>query len=134
MISKQFDWADYFKMADELAKRSDEAALRTALSRAYYYVFHLALNRAQSNGFSIREGEASHPQLWRNYSLSPEPACNKLAQIAGRLKEKRRKADYEQIYARLDDDIDGALADAQDFASRLIKLPARFPDPKSMRQ
>jgi len=133
MASQSFDWSEYFKLADELAKRKDEAALRSALSRAYYYVYHLALSRALNNGFTTRSGEGTHTQMWRNYSGSPEPDCRKLAEIGGRLKEKRERADYNQIYARIDEEIPDMLADAQDFAARLQKLNPRFPNPTSIR-
>lgn len=133
MAAQPFDWSEYFKLAGELAKRKDEAALRSALSRAYYYVYHLALSRALDNGFTTRSGEGTHTQMWRNYSGSPEPDCRKLAEIGGRLKEKRERADYNQIYARIHEEIPDMLADAQDFAARLQKLNPRFPNPASVR-
>jgi uncharacterized protein (UPF0332 family) len=121
-------------LADELAKRPEDSALRSALSRAYYYVFHLALERAQGNGFTFLSGEGMHKQLWRNFSGSPEPDCQKLAVIAGRLKEKRERADYQNNYKRLADEIPEMLADAQDFAARLQRLNPRHPNPSSVRQ
>jgi uncharacterized protein (UPF0332 family) len=134
MDAKPFDWSRYFQLADELAKRGDEASVRTALSRAYYYVYHLALQRAQANGFTTLTGEGTHKQLWRNYSGSPEPDCQTLAEIAARLKEKRERADYHQTYNRISDEIPGMLADARDFADRLRRLPSRHPNPVSVRR
>jgi uncharacterized protein (UPF0332 family) len=129
MDPEQFDWADLYKLADELSKREDYASLRTAMGRAYYYVYHLALDRARLNGFTTISGEGTHTQLWRNYSASPDPSCSGLAIIATRLKEKRERADYNDYYKRLKDDIPEMLADASDFAAKLKALPARFPDP-----
>jgi uncharacterized protein (UPF0332 family) len=134
MAAQPFDWSAYLQLANELAKRQDEASIRSALSRAYYYVYHLALLRAQANGFNTVSGEGTHKQLWRNYSASPEPDCQKLAEIAARLKEKRERADYQQIYNRIADDVSGILADAQDFADRLHRLNIRYPNPNSVRQ
>lgn len=134
MAPLPFDWSQYFRLADELARRPEESALRSALSRAYYYVYHLALQRAQANGFIIVSGEATHKQLWRNFNGSPEPDCRKLAEIAGRLKEKRERADYDDNYKRLADEIPEMLADAQDFAARLQRLDPRHPNPGSVRQ
>jgi hypothetical protein len=134
MAPLPFDWSQYFRLADELARRPEESALRSALSRAYYYVYHLALQRAQANGFIIVSGEATHKQLWRNFNGSPEPDCRKLAEIAGRLKEKRERADYDDNYKRLADEIPEMLADAQDFAVRLQRLDPRHPNPGSVRQ
>jgi uncharacterized protein (UPF0332 family) len=133
MAAQPFDWSGYFQLAQELAKRKDEASLRSALSRAYYYVYHLALQRAQNNGFSTLPGEGTHKQLWRNYSGSPEPDCQTLAEIASRLKEKRERADYRQTYNRISDEIPGMLADARDFADRLLRLNPRHPNQTSVR-
>ena len=134
MAPQPFDWSQYFTLSNELAKRQEESALRSALSRAYYYVYHLALQRAQANGFTTSSGEGTHKQLWRNFNGSPEPDCQKLAQIAGRLKEKRERADYDDNYKRLADEIPEMLADAQDFALRLQRLNPRHPNPASARQ
>ncbi len=133
MATQPFDWSGYFKLAEELAKRGDEAATRSAVSRAYYYVYHLALQRAQANGFRTIPGEGTHKQLWRNYSASPEHDCQKLAEIATRLKEKRERADYQQTYNRIADEIPGVLTDAQNFAERLQRLNIRLPNPTSVR-
>ncbi len=78
-MGASFDWSGYLKLAEELGNRPDEASLRSALSRAYYYVYHLALNRAEANRFQPLQGEGTHTQLWRLYKKNPEPACQALA-------------------------------------------------------
>ena len=65
-----FDWSEFLTLADELGKRADEASLRSALSRAYYYVYHLALRRAQDNnfgasGYLVAPGARSRPPQWK---------------------------------------------------------------------
>ena len=134
MAAQPFDWTGYYTLATVLAGQQDEASRRSAISRAYYYVYHLALTRAVGNGFVNRPGEPSHQQLWRNYSGSPDLDCKRLAAIAKRLKEKRERADYDKFYPRIDDEINTLLNDAQDFATRLVALPARFPNPAHVRQ
>jgi len=134
MAAHGFDWIDYYNLARNLAGRADEASRRSAISRAYYYVYHLALARAVSNGFQIRAGEGSHSQLWRNYSGSPDFDCKRLAIIANRLKEKRERADYEKSYPRVDEEVDELINDAQKFANTLGTLPLRFPNPAHVRQ
>lgn len=129
-----FDWSEFLALADELGKRADEASLRSALSRAYYYVYHLALKRAQANNFKALSGEGTHIQLWRVFSANPDPDCRKLAEIAVRLKQKRERADYDDFYARVQEEIPGVLADAHEFTIRLARLPERHPNPKSQRQ
>ena len=133
-LAHPFEWSDYIRLADELSQaKSDLASLRTAISRAYYYVFHLAMKRARMNNFIALPGGASHAQLWTLYARNPDPLCAKLGQMGERLKEKRRMADYEEQFPRLADEVAGVLADALDFARRLDSLPPRFPNPKSVR-
>src|ERR1700721_4134749 len=71
---------DILTLADELAKSEDEAALRSAISRAYYYVYHLALDRAEKNDFTPVLGGA-HVQLWRFFGGSPDPTCRRLGDL-----------------------------------------------------
>ena len=134
MPSQPFDWSEYLKLARELGQRTEESCLRSSLSRAYYFVYNLALRRAERNGFVPLQGESSHIQLWRLFSKSPEPECITLGQIAIRLKERRERADYKSTYARLQEEVPLVLRDAEDFAERLGRLAERHPNPQSVRQ
>lgn len=127
MATEPFDWSEFQKLADELAKRPEESCLRTAIGRAYYYVFHLARKRIEANGFFIIRGADTHKQVWEKYNSSLEFDCKKLGEIANRLKEKRQRADYEEHYARIGDDLPAVLAEARDFAARIARLNPRFP-------
>ena len=60
MAAAPFGWSEYLNLAMELGARKDEASLRSAISRAYYYVYHLALERARSNGFTFVIGGYIH--------------------------------------------------------------------------
>lgn len=64
----------------------------------------------------------------------PGPDCQKVAVIALRLKEKRERADYNNHFARIAEEVPGLLEDAAEFASLLGKIPARLPNPRSIRQ
>ena len=134
IMAEQFNWSGYLHLAEELSKRSDEASLRSALSRAYYYVYHLALERAEANDFKPIHGEGTHTQLWRLFILSPEPACKQLAILAGRLKEKRERADYNKNFSRIEEEVPEVLLDAHNFAAQLEKLPTRHPNQASLRR
>jgi hypothetical protein len=133
MASPSFDWSGYLTLADELAKSEDEAALRSAISRAYYYVYHLALDRAEKNDFTPVLGGA-HVQLWRFFGGSPDPTCRRLGDLGNRLKENRHRADYEPTYRRISDEIPEMLKDARKFAADLANVPERLPNAKSQRQ
>ena len=91
-MASSFDWSGYLKLAEELGKRTDEASLRSAISRAYYYVYHFALKRAQANNFEFVKG-GMHTQLWRVFIESPELDCKMLGTIASRMMERRTRAD-----------------------------------------
>lgn len=132
-MAARFDWSTYLTLAEELGAREDEASLRSAISRAYYFVYHLALQRAEANDFKASPGEPSHRQLWRLFDESPETACKKLGVIATRLKQKRERADYEPVFVRIEEEKSAVLQDARDFLSLLTSLPARHPNPKSVR-
>jgi uncharacterized protein (UPF0332 family) len=122
MANHAFDWSDYFKLASELATRPEERCLRTAISRAYYYVYHLARKRVLDNRFHVIPGGDSHKQVWEKFDASPEPDCKKLYSLALRLKDKRQQADYNATYPRIQDEFPAILELTKEFADRLAKL------------
>ena len=73
-----FDWKNFLTLAEDLAKRKDDASRRTAISRAYYCVFNLAFSRAESAGCRYPQGEGYHQWCWRKYSETPDASCQKL--------------------------------------------------------
>jgi len=126
MAAQAFDWAQYHRVANELSTHADECYLRTSISRAYYYIFHLGRQRVVDNGFPLTRGDA-HKQVWEKFSSSPDPQCRKLAEDAKRLKEKRERADYEPFYARIDSDAPVVVGLATQFAAELARLNAALP-------
>jgi hypothetical protein len=91
-----FSWTDFVVLAEALAGMDDEASLRTAVSRGYYAVFHLAqmvLERHDPEFHSLRVSD-SHKQVWdRLQSIDRRQA--KTAVRSGRsLLNKRKQADY----------------------------------------
>jgi hypothetical protein len=134
MSAAPFDWSGYLTLADDLARRNDEASHRSAISRAYYFVYNIALIRAKRNKFQFIPGESKHVQLWRLYTTSPDPDTLRLGAIAARLKETRERADYEALFVRIGEVVPTVISDAKDFAARLDRLPDRFPNPASIRK
>jgi hypothetical protein len=127
MAAQPFDWPDYLTLADELAKRTEEYCLRTAISRAYYYVYHLARKRITDNGFIIARGGDTHKQVWEKFDASPDFDCKKLYQLAKRLHDKRRQADYDIPYPKIEGEFPEVLNLAKKFAQDLGRLNARLP-------
>lgn len=126
MATQPFDWAQYHKVAGELSTHAEEAYLRTSISRAYYYIFHLGRKRVLDNGFILNRGDA-HKQVWEKFSDSPDHRCRKLAEDAKRLKEKRERADYESHYPRIDIDAPIVVTLAAQFATGLAILDVALP-------
>jgi len=133
MGTTPFDWSLYLQVARDLASQGKEANLRSSISRAYYYVFNIALQRAQRNQFAPTRGESTHIQLWRLYNQSPEPVCIRLGEIGLRLKLQRERADYASHYSRIADDVPAVLDDAERFGQILADLAPRHPNPSSVR-
>jgi hypothetical protein len=124
-----FDWNGYLDLALELQLRSDEASLRTAISRAYYFVFNAAQNRTAVVQYQIDPKLPVHEELWGLYERN-DGECKRLATIAKRLKFKRVKADYQKFsYFRVGDELRGVIADAKDCAAILSKLDSDLPKP-----
>lgn len=135
MAAKPFDWAEYLPFAQELATRTDEAALRSAISRAYYFVYHLALKRViENNSFMKLDEGGMHAQVWAVFSGNPDPDCQRLGELGNRLRDKRVRADYKEHYPRIEDDVPAILADTQDFATLFRRLDRRHPSSRSIRR
>lgn len=130
-----FQWVDSLKLAERLAVENDEAAQRSAISRAYYYVFHLARDRATENGMFITLADSQHKLTWEFFVQSPDVECQKLGLLGQRLKEKRKKADYDLIYAgKIEQEVTDVIAKAQAFAERLQTVDRRMPNSQSQRR
>ncbi|NER32710.1 MAG: DNA-binding protein [Oscillatoria sp. SIO1A7] len=123
----KFDWSEYFKLAQELAAisgespASQEAKLRSAISRAYYSVFCIARNY-------LRDVE-KNPRLSRNKTFdfnehryvadefTRHPSKSKKMQDIGRdlarLRRIRNTADYDDMIVRLQNRVNQAFSLAQ---------------------
>jgi len=124
-----FDWNNYLNLAEELAKREDEASKRTSISRAYYSAFHDAILRAEQN-CGRKEGGNSHDWCWNRYIYTPDDACNQLGIDGNRLKAMRVKADYiAATIDRLDENVQRALTAARKLKRGIAALNPQLPRP-----
>jgi len=124
-----FDWNSFLTLADELAGRTDEAAKRTAISRAYYCVFNLAFGRAELTAGGYPGGVGYHDWCWSKYRETPDSTCKKLGIDGDRMKRRRVKADYHAYIPRLDDEVQLVLEEARQFRTELAALNPRYPLP-----
>ena len=126
----KFDWEEYFNLAKELAGTTEEAKLRSAVSRAYYSAFCLARNY-------LRDIEED-PILSRNKTdinvhkyvadgfIHHKPKSQPMIEIGKdltRLRKMRNNADYEDPMFNLPTQATTALMLAQNIISALSKLP-----------
>ena len=112
-----------------MQRRSDEASLRTAISRAYYSIYNAALNRPAVSQYRIDQKLSAHEELWGLYERN-DGECKRLANIAKRLKARRVKADYQNFsYPRVADDLMGVISDAKICATILSELDTELPKP-----
>jgi hypothetical protein len=125
-----FNWRDYFALAQALAAANGEASKRTSVSRAYYFVFHLALERAERN-CGAREGGNTHQWCWDRYIYTHNnDACNQIGIDGNRLKGRRVTVDYDSApINRLDDFVRRMLEDVEQLERDLNNLPPQFPQP-----
>jgi len=97
-----FDWVDLLRLAEALESAPDspgppEAALRSAVSRAYYAAFHCALNLASKEGFVPSYSGDDHQKVQAHFRNSSPSDSNhrKIAVELGRLYRNRCAADYD---------------------------------------
>lgn len=128
-----FDWSTLLALAEELCHRDEEAAQRTAISRSYYYVYHLGRRRILDNGFPFSRGVDTHKQVWEKFGNDPDPRCQSLKALAKILQDKRSRADYEDEYAKLTEDCTAVLEMAKQFATKLNALDKRLPVNRGVR-
>jgi len=97
----KFDWKEYLALADQLMQErkdiaSEEACLRSAISRAYYAAIISSRNFAiTKDKFFARRGSSIHRQIADHFKLK-----NDIKQVAvgirlSKLANKRNLADYE---------------------------------------
>ena len=123
-----FDWNLYLVLAKKLAEGTDDAALRSAVSRSYYCVFNLAMIRAKSNEYRSKDDASSHDQLWSLYERNTENAdCKQVSLIGARMKRRRVNADYRTMYSNLKGEAEDAIEDAEACIKLLDGIPKEYP-------
>jgi uncharacterized protein (UPF0332 family) len=97
-----FNWKDYLTFAENLQAAPntpgpEEAALRSAVSRAYYSAFRAALEYGKKNGYTATRTGEDHNKIreyFRNIQTNHAKNLDISTQL-NRLHDYRRQADYE---------------------------------------
>ena len=92
------DWSAYLGLAEELALRADnEAAMRSAMSHAYYTAFGTAADHLRRRGIAVPVVK-SHAFVWRTFRHTPDPRHVEIGLQLDRLRQWREAADYAADY------------------------------------
>jgi uncharacterized protein (UPF0332 family) len=89
------DETGFLELADELSTGSRQADWRTAISRAYYAVFHKARTLLRQGGFRVPEAEGAHRYLWLRLSNSNHPDIISAGDQLYQMRRVRNWADYD---------------------------------------
>lgn len=93
-----FEWEEFLDVARELAKQPDnEAALRSAISRAYYAVLGLAHERLVDSDWTLPRGSIHH-HVWSAYAGSSDPRRRDIGERGFNLRNARNFADYRRQF------------------------------------
>jgi len=106
----------YLDLADTLATVEHEAALRSAASRAYYGVFHVARDLLAAD--TEYASALTHREVWDEITKRDR----KLGRIGNRCRDNRAKADYEPEVTNVKDLATVTIADAKALKGRLENL------------
>jgi hypothetical protein len=90
-----FDWRQFHAFAEELAPRPDEAARRTAISRAYYAVYGLTA-RYLIEKRVLAPGAINHRSVWQAFAQPSDRERWSIREWGFVLKDSREMADYRQ--------------------------------------
>jgi uncharacterized protein (UPF0332 family) len=123
-----FDPRRYLSLAETvLAVSDDEAALRSALSRAYYAAFLVAREYVDDRGIRGRPRSGrrlgSHERVIFSVGAIPDDAAITMRSILFGLKRLRTSADYDLDYADAEQQVSDALEDAARIIAWFDGLP-----------
>lgn len=123
-----FDWSEYLELAQELAGEgasptSEEAKLRSSVSRAYYAAFCKARNHLRDiERQTIPKGGKVHAYVRNQFKDSTDRPRKKIGNDLDRLRLRRNKADYDDYVSGLSQMAVASLKSTQDVISTLNTL------------
>ncbi len=87
--------SEFQDTAERLAQGTTEGDWRSAISRAYYAVFHHFLDFFLSHGLDLGRGGQAHILLYHGLNNCGCPTVVPVADVVNDLRRARGKADYE---------------------------------------
>jgi uncharacterized protein (UPF0332 family) len=118
-----FDWVEYLELAERLvAWRGDPAAERSAISRAYYAVFHTAKTHFLAKGGKLTFQGEDHGAIADWFKDSVHPDVRRIGLDVERLRRLRRIADYDERFAHLSSEAQAAVVLARRTMDAIVGL------------
>lgn len=119
-----FDWSDYLDLARSLSSGPPgEAALRSAISRAYYAAYHCASRYVRAQELVDASTELRHDLVWRQFNQLSDDSLRPVALLGFRLKQQRLFADYRMPFPGvLRDAAAVAIDDAAEIVGRVERV------------
>ncbi len=120
-------WDGYLVLAEDLASRDEEAARRSAVSRAYYGAFNPARRWVEENLEPI-DNRAAHQQVWRAFRISvradegTRTKWETVGELGNSLRLLRNQADYADKFTELDRHAVEAVGTAKQILTLLPEL------------
>lgn len=114
-----FPWVEYLTVARHLKDHSTtsgylEGCLRSAISRAYYAALNMARNLLRDQwGIEVPEDATIHTFVPQWFMSEDEVHQQEIGVLLERLRDRRRKADYQDEITKVSSLVNRSLADAQ---------------------
>lgn len=125
---KPFDWEDYLVFAEDLQKnRADDAALRSAVSRAYYTAYNLAVRFLENRHLAVKSFGNKHEAVWNEFQRGPGKDWKAVYKIGDSLKKRRVDADYFLTQKKWTEEVKVAIAEAKNIQHWLRQIASQQP-------
>jgi uncharacterized protein (UPF0332 family) len=95
---------DFHALAVELLTKSTPSRNRSAISRAYYAAFHVALDHLQAAGFTIARNDSVHREVSRLLDWSDDATLKNVGAKLNDLRGARNRADYDVAQTKYETD------------------------------
>ena len=95
-----YDWGEFLELSTNLKNNPNipgpkEAAIRSAVSRAYYSAYHKAMEYGETIGFQRNYNRTDHESIIAFFSSSSEMRLRYLSISLNRMRDDRLSADYD---------------------------------------
>jgi len=127
-----FDWRDFLLLAHDLRHATQESRQRTAIGRAYYYVYNVANTEAQRLGYNPNpkvKTAGVHKRLWDWCLSHPNTDIKALGDSGNTLHARRIDVDYKASRPVLPQHVQKQLDEAVECEMLLAKITLTAPPP-----